>query len=497
MDVDSTNNPTELKTDVVIIGAGPAGLTAAYQLSKAGKQALVFEKGPIVGGIARTENYKGYGVDIGGHRFFTKVAEVEAIWREVLGDDFLHRARLSRIYYKNKFFYYPIRFFDALIKLGLLETIRIGLSYIWARLRPYPKEENLEEWVSNRFGKRLFQIFFKTYTEKVWGIPCTEIKAEWAAQRIKGLSLTTAVKNALFKSEKGSVKTLIDAFDYPRRGPGMLWLRVQELIEAQNHRVFLESDVVELRMNGRRVKQIVSTGPHGPIVASGDHFISSMPLSELILKMKPAPAPEIVEAARKLTYRDFLTVALIVRRDDLFPDNWIYVHSPEVQVGRIQNFKNWSPDMAPVAGTTCIGLEYFCNEGDDLWQMSNDDLVALGRRELAQLGLVKEGEVIDGVVFRQPKAYPVYTGEYKAYLELIKAYLASIENLQTTGRNGLHMYNNQDHSMLTAILAVENITLGQKHDLWAVNTERSYHEEVRIPTSPSIPSANGRGKGEA
>jgi protoporphyrinogen oxidase len=256
----------------------------------------------------------------------------------------------------------------------------------------------------------------------------------------------------------------------------------------------LESDVVELRMNGRRVKQIISTGPHGPIAAIGHHFISSMPLSELILKMKPAPAPEIVEAARKLSYRDFLTVALIVRRDDLFPDNWIYVHSPEVQVGRIQNFKNWSPDMAPVAGTTCIGLEYFCNEGDDLWQMSNDDLVALGRRELGQLGLVKEGEVIDGVVFRQPKAYPVYTGEYKAYLDLIKAYLASIENLQTTGRNGLHMYNNQDHSMLTAILAVENITLGEKHDLWAVNTERSYHEEVRLPT---VPSPNGRGKGEA
>ena len=257
------------------------------------------------------------------------------MWREVLGDDFLHRARLSRIYYKNKFFYYPIRFFDALLKLGLVETLRIGVSYIWVRLRPYPKEDNLEEWVSNRFGKRLFQIFFKTYTEKVWGIPCTEIKAEWAAQRIKGLSLTTAVKNALFKSGEQSVKTLIDAFDYPRRGPGMLWLRVQELIEAQNHRVFLESDVVELGMNGRRVKHIVSSSPHGSILARGDHFISSMPLSELILKMKPAPAPEIVEAARKLTYRDFLTVALIVRRDDLFPDNWIYVHSPEVQVGRI------------------------------------------------------------------------------------------------------------------------------------------------------------------
>ncbi|GIK39176.1 MAG: hypothetical protein BroJett011_30090 [Chloroflexota bacterium] len=486
-------DPIELKTDVVIIGAGPAGLTAAYQLSKVGKQTIVFEKGSLVGGIARTENYKGYGVDIGGHRFFTKVADVEAMWREVLGDDFLHRARLSRIYYKNKFFYYPIRFFDALLKLGLVESIRIGLSYIWVRLRPYPKEENLEEWVSNRFGKRLYQIFFKTYTEKVWGVPCTEIKAEWAAQRIKGLSLTTAVKNALFNSESQSVKTLIDAFDYPRRGPGMLWQRVQELIEAQSHRVFLENEVVELQMNGRRVKQLVSTGPNGSTIASGDHFISSMPLSELILKMKPAPAPEIVAAARKLSYRDFLTVALIVRRDDLFPDNWIYVHSPEVQVGRIQNFKNWSPDMVPDPGTSCIGLEYFCNEDDALWRMSDPDLIALGRRELAQLGLVEEADVLDGVVFRQPKAYPVYTGEYKVYLEVIKAYLNSIENLQTTGRNGLHMYNNQDHSMLTAMLAVKNI-LGESHDLWVVNTERSYHEEIRIPASSPFPGVTPQAK---
>jgi protoporphyrinogen oxidase len=263
----------------------------------------------------------------------------------------------------------------------------------------------------------------------------------------------------------------------------MLWRRVQELIEARHHQVLLKCEVVELGMNGKRVNQVVSTSPNGRIIATGDHFISSMPLSELILKMKPAPAQEIVEAARRLTYRDFLTVALIVDRNDLFPDNWIYVHSPEVKVGRIQNFKNWSPDMAPNPGTSCIGLEYFCNEGDALWQMSDEELVALGRRELARLGLVEEKEVTDGVVFRQPKAYPVYTGEYKAYLELVKDYLSTIENLQTMGRNGLHMYNNQDHSMLTAMLAVKNI-LGEQHDIWSVNTERSYHEEIRIPDGP-------------
>lgn len=475
---------TELKTDVVIIGAGPTGLTAAYQLEKVGKKSVVFEKAPLVGGIARTESYKGYGVDIGGHRFYTKVPEVEAMWREVLGHDFLHRSRLSRIYYNNKFFHYPIRFFDALWNLGLVESFRVGMSYIWARLKPYPQEENFEEWVSNRFGKRLYQVFFKTYTEKVWGIPCAEIKAEWAAQRIKGLSLTTAVKNALFRSEGKNVKTLIDSFHYPRRGPGMLWTRVQEIIEAKGHQVITESDVVEICMAGRQVKSVVAQNGTKRMIAAGDNFISSMPLSELILKMKPAPPPAIVEAARKLTYRDFLTVALIIRRDDLFPDNWIYIHSPEVQVGRIQNFKNWSPEMIPDSqpGTACIGLEYFCNEGDALWQMSDEALVGLGRRELAQIGLAAAEDIIDGVVFRQPKAYPVYMGEYQAYLDTIKIYLDSIENLQTAGRNGLHMYNNQDHSMLTAMLAVKNI-LGEQHDIWSVNTERSYHEEIRLSKS--------------
>lgn len=479
------DHPTELKADAVIIGAGPTGLTAAYQLHKIGQRTVVLEKGAIVGGIARTENYKGYGIDIGGHRFYTKVPEVEAMWHEVLGDDFLRRNRLSRIYYNRKFFYYPIRFFDALAKLGPIESVRVGLSYLMARLKPHPHEDNLEQWVSNRFGKRLYEIFFKTYTEKVWGMPCTQIKAEWAAQRIKGLSLTTAVKNALFNSEGKSVKTLIDTFYYPRRGPGMLWTRVQEILEANRHQVIVNADVIEIQLNGSRVKQIVAASPTGPVIASGDHFISSMPLSELVLKMKPAPPPAILEAARKLTYRDFLTVALIIRRSDLFPDNWIYVHSPEVRVGRIQNFRNWSPDMIPPSqpDTTCIGLEYFCGEGDELWQQPDEALIALGRQELAQLGLADAADVIDGVVYRQPKAYPVYIGEYKAYLETIKAYLAGLENLQTAGRNGLHMYNNQDHSMLTAMLAVKNI-LGDeaRHDLWSVNTERSYHEEIRLPS---------------
>ncbi len=488
-ETNQTENTTNLHSDVVIIGAGPTGLTAAYQLKKAGQKTIVFEKDKIVGGIARTENYKGYGVDIGGHRFYTKVEEVNEFWYEVLGDDFIHRSRLSRIFYKNKFFYYPIRFSNALLGLGFIESIRVGISYVWARLFPSKEEENFEQWVSNRFGRRLYEIFFKTYTEKVWGIPCTEIKAEWAAQRIKGLSLTTAVKNALFQSEGGKVKTLIDAFDYPRRGPGMLWERVVELIEAEGHQVIKKADVVEIQMEGNRVEKIIASNSSKVIAATGGNFISSMPLSELIFKMTPSPPEEVVEAARRLTYRDFLTVALIVRHDDLFPDNWIYVHSPDVQVGRIQNFKNWSPHMIPDSqpGTTCIGLEYFCTVGDDLWQMSDEDLVSLGRKELAQIGLVAKDDVVDGVVYRQPKAYPVYMGEYKAYLETIKQFLGSLENLQTAGRNGLHMYNNQDHSMLTAMLAVENIVDRTNHNIWAVNTERSYHEEVRIPQEAQSP----------
>jgi len=471
----------KLKTDVVIIGAGPTGLTAAYQLNKVGKQTVVFEKGKIVGGIARTESYKGYGIDIGGHRFYTKVPEVEAMWHEVLGDDFLRRDRLSRIYYNQKFFYYPIRFFDALAKLGVVESIRVGLSYLWTRLRPYPEEENFEQWVSNRFGRRLYQIFFKTYTEKVWGMPCREIKAEWAAQRIKGLSLPVAVRNALLRPRQNSVKTLIEEFHYPRLGPGMLWEKVQSLVEAQGHRVLLNHKVVSLSLNGKRVTKVTAIDSQGGTIAiEAKHIISSMPLSELIRCLDPPPPSSLLEAAQRLTYRDFLTVALIINQADLFPDNWIYVHSPEVKVGRIQNFKNWSPHMVPDSQTTCLGLEYFCTEGDELWSMDNADLIELAKQELARIDLVATKDVIDGVVFRQPKAYPVYSGEYKSYLEQISAYIDTISNLQTTGRNGLHKYNNQDHSMLTAMLAVKNI-LGEQNDIWQANTERAYYEEIRVP----------------
>ncbi len=473
---------------VVVIGAGPAGLTAAVELGRLGRPVIVLEKDQLVGGIARTEVYKGYHFDIGGHRFFTKIGEVEKFWHEILDGDFITRPRISRIFYQGKFYDYPLKPFQALANLGLFTSLHVGLSYLYAQVFPYPREDTFEEWVSNRFGRKLYSIFFKTYTEKVWGLPCSEIRAEWAAQRIQGLSLPVAIRNALFGPRGQEViKTLIEKFQYPRLGPGMMWHRAAEFVEARGGRVELETDVVCLHHSGGRVTHV--TARHNSTLEErafpGADFISTMPIAELIRKLDPPAPPEVIAAANGLTYRDFLSVILIVDQPDLFPDNWIYIHSPEVRVGRVQNFKNWSPDMVPDSGKTSLGLEYFCTEGDDLWRMSDAELIELGRREMEQIGLVNPADVIDGTVVRQLKAYPVYNGTYARYLATIKDYLAKFYNLQTVGRNGLHKYNNQDHSMLTAMLAVRNL-LGERHDVWDVNTERSYHEEMRVPPHSAL-----------
>jgi protoporphyrinogen oxidase len=467
---------------VVIVGAGPAGLTAAYELCKLGVPAVVLEKDSVVGGISRTAHYKGYHFDIGGHRFFTKVKAVEDMWREVLpAAQFLRRERLSRIYYNKRFFFYPLRPSNALFGLGLWNSLRVVSSYLKAQTFPVMPEETLDRWVSNRFGQRLFEIFFKTYTEKVWGIPCSEIMAEWAAQRIKGLSLFTAVKNALLPQGGGDrsavIKTLIDAFDYPERGPGMMWERVTEIVQNKGVEVRLGQDVERLHWERGRVLAADVRGSSGTHRVDGTHFISSMPIRELVQKLHPAPPPEVLQAGASLSYRDFLTVALIVDQPDLFPDNWIYIHDPDVKVGRIQNFKNWSPHMVPDPAKTCLGLEYFCFEGDGLWATSDEALVDLGRREIEALGLARAKDVVDGTVVRMPKAYPVYDGQYAAALRTVRAFLPALPNLQLVGRNGMHRYNNQDHSMLTAMLAVRNIQ-GASHDLWQVNTEEEYHEEM-------------------
>jgi len=462
---------------VVVIGAGPAGLTAAYELTKFNQRPIVLEKRENVGGLARTENYKGFYFDMGGHRFFTKVEEVKKLWHEILRGNFLRRPRLSRIYYSGKFFNYPLKPLNALIGLGFLRSVLIALSYVRWQLFPYRREDTFEQWVTNRFGKRLFQTFFKTYTEKVWGIPCSELRAEWAAQRLKDLSLKTALLS-MFLKPKTQIKTLIDEFHYPRLGPGMMWNAVKDEIERRDGVVRLNCDVVGFNKTGSRIDSVIISCNGREEVIPGTDFISSMPVTEAIKKLDPPP--EVLRAAEKLKYRDFLTVCLIVKQPNLFPDNWIYVHDPDVRVGRIQNFKNWSPDMVPDLTKTSLGLEYFCTEGDELWNTPDADLVELGKREVDRIGLASYADIEDGCVFRVPKAYPVYDSDYRDHLAIVKQFVDGLENLQTIGRNGLHRYNNQDHAMLTGMLAVRNLVLGERNDLWRVNTDQAYHEEVRV-----------------
>lgn len=465
-------------TPVVVIGGGPAGLTAAYELSKHHVKSIVLEKSDKVGGISRTEIYKGYRFDIGGHRFFTKVGEVQAVWKEILEDDFIQTPRLSRIYYDGKFYDYPLSVIKTLKNLGLYRSVLILTSYLYAKLKKFlhltPEPQTFEEWVVDCFGRRLYKTFFKTYTEKVWGIPCSQIRADWAAQRIQNLSLKQAVINAIFGSQ--NAKSLIRTFDYPRLGPGMMWERCQELLEAENCPVYLQTEVVKVEREGSRITRIIAKQGEDILELTGDHFINSMPVALLMHRLDPAPPDDVLEAARGLKYRDFLIVSLVIDREHLFPDNWLYIHSPKFRVGRIQNFKNWSPEMVPDPSKTCLGMEYFCSQGDDLWEMEDATLIELATEEIIRLNLgVKPGDVEDGCVIRQFKAYPVYDGEYRQHLQVLQDYVETFENLQTVGRNGMHRYNNQDHSMLTALLAAKNI-LGEQHDLWNVNVERSYHE---------------------
>lgn len=477
----------------VIVGAGPAGLTAAWELCKAGFTTAVFERDGIVGGISRTETYKGYRYDIGGHRFFTKVQMVQDWWMDILAADFIQRPRMSRIYYNDKFFDYPLKPSNALFGLGLFEAARCGLSYVKAQFFPHPEEKTFEHWVSNRFGNRLFEIFFKTYTEKVWGMRCSEISADWAAQRIKNLDLLKAVLNA-FSGSRGQggevITTLIDEFAYPRLGPGMMWERVTELLTERGQAPVLNTGVRNLNHDGKRITSITTVDANGvERREAGEHFLSTMAIRELLHSLDPAPPAEVLQAADKLRYRDFVTVGLIIDNPETFPDNWIYIHSPKVKVGRIQNFKSWSPEMVPDPTKSSLGLEYFVQEGDDVWSAKDADLIELGKRELATLGLVKYEQVVDGTVIRMPKAYPVYDDIYKDCLSTIRTYLERFPNLQLIGRNGQHRYNNQDHSMVTAIYAARNIC-GESFDVWDVNVDDEYHEEVRKPGAAAKPTGD-------
>ncbi len=457
----------------LVLGGGPAGLTAGYLLGKLERDVVVLEAEDQVGGLAKTVERDGYRFDLGGHRFFTKALEVDDLWHEVLGDEFLRRPRMSRIYWNNRYLDYPLRGSDVVKKLGPVELTRCMASYLVAAARPKGSEDSLEQWVTNRFGRRLFELFFQSYNEKVWGVPASEIRAEWAAQRIKGLSFFSAAKAAFFGNKGNKIKSLISEFNYPRYGPGQMWDAMTEAIREQGGEVLLDAPVTRLELAGGRVVEVEAGGESYTLPQA---VISSLPLREIVRMTKPPVPSEVLAAANGLRYRDFLTVALVVDGEDLFPDNWIYIHEPDVRVGRIQNFRSWSPWMVPDPSKACVGMEYFCFGGDDLWSMDDDDLVALAADELERLNLSPKTKVERGYAIRVPKAYPIYDAEYADRVQVIRAWLDGIENLQQVGRNGLHRYNNSDHSMLTAMRAVDNLVDGADHDIWAVNAESVYHE---------------------
>jgi protoporphyrinogen oxidase len=470
----------QISSTTLVLGAGPAGLTAGYLLGKSGRDVVVFEAEDQVGGLAKTVERDGYRFDLGGHRFFTKSLEVDSLWHEILGEEFLLRPRMSRIYWNRRYLDYPLRGPDVVKKLGPIELARCMGSYVRAAAKRDKRDESLEDWVSNRFGRRLFELFFKSYTEKVWGVPTSEIRAEWAAQRIKGLSFFSAAKAAFFGNKGNKVKSLISEFNYPRFGPGQMWDAMTAAIEDQGGEVRLSAPVERIEIAGSRVVEIEAGGIS---YSFPDAVISSLPLRNVVEMMSPAPPEEILDAARGLRYRDFLTVALVVDGTDLFPDNWIYIHEPRVRVGRIQNYRSWSPWMVPDDDKACVGLEYFCFAGDDLWSMTDDELVDLAASELEQLGLASRSKVERGFAIRVPKAYPIYDADYAERVATIRSWLERIENLQQVGRNGLHRYNNSDHSMLTAMRAVDNLA-GATHDIWEVNAESVYHETDVVEEHP-------------
>ena len=477
-------------SDVFIIGAGPAGLTTAYCLTKQTPSVTVIEMDPhYVGGISRTVAYKGFRFDIGGHRFFSKSREVVDLWHEILPDDLIERPRLSRIFYGGNYYSYPLKAFEALTNLGLVESAACVLSYAWARLRPVPDPKTFHEWVRNQFGERLFSIFFRTYTEKVWGMSCDDISADWAAQRIKGLDLGSAISHALKRSPKPAgnrarsadgevIKSLIESFQYPRLGPGMMWEAAARKVSERGGRILMDRKLARMSHDAGRdrwtIETVSSNGTRETHTAR--HVVSSAPVRELVDKISPTPISRL--HARDLRYRDFLTVALIVKKPDLFPDNWIYIHDPSVKVGRVQNFRSWSPELVPDPSLSCLGLEYFCFEGDGLWASSDADLRALATREVARIGLCGPEDVRDATVVRQPKAYPVYDEAYKDNMRNIRLDLEMhYPSLHMVGRNGMHKYNNQDHAMMTAMLTARNILAGERlYDVWDVNEDAEYHE---------------------
>jgi protoporphyrinogen oxidase len=483
------------QSPIAVIGAGPAGLVAAYLLTKAGLRTEIWEADPVyVGGISRTVVYKGFRFDIGGHRFFSKSSEIEDLWSEILPNDMITRDRLSRILYKEKYYKYPLEATQVIENLGKREALLCIGSYLKRKVRPVRDVSNLENWVTNQFGNRLYRTFFKTYTEKVWGKPCTSISADWAAQRIKGLSLSKAAWASLFSpsirstttSREDVIKTLIKSFRYPRLGPGMMWEAASALVQSRGGTLHMGAKVTSLlrdHATGLWTLTVKEESKHSDTHSYGpyQHVISSAPLRDIIAAVHPPLPPDIRTAAATLSYRDFILVALILKPRQSFPDQWLYIHDPGLLVGRIQNFGNWSPDLIPDPNLACYGMEYFCSTDDQLWALSDADLIQKATDELQALGLAMQGDVSDGCVVRQPKAYPVYDSTYERTVRLLRHSLAEhCPGLHQVGRNGMHKYNNQDHSMMTAMLTAKNIINNNfNFDPWRVNQDAQYIEATQ------------------
>jgi protoporphyrinogen oxidase len=467
---------------VAVIGAGPAGMTAAYELAKGGVKVEVFEAGPQVGGLAKTITLWGQKVDLGPHRFFSDDSRVNRLWLEVVGRDYRMVDRLTRIYYGGKFYRYPLKPFEALRKLGPIEAVKCLFSYIGQRIRPTRLDGSFETWVVSRFGRRLFDIFFKTYSEKLWGIPCTALDADFAAQRIKKLSLWEAVVNGLTGGRRNRHKTLVDQFAYPIGGTGEVYERMHRSVLANGGQVHLKRPVDRVIVeDGRAIGLVLTDGER----LTFDRIISTMPLTQLVKRLPDAP-PAVTDAASALKFRNTILVYLHLDANNLFPDNWLYVHAGDLQMGRVTNFRNWVPELYGDQKGTILVIEYWCYDRDELWSAEDSVLIKLAWDEMKKTGLTGNAQMMEGHVHRIPKCYPVYSRGYKEHLHPIEEYLSTIRDLSVIGRYGAFKYNNQDHSILMGLLAAENILHDRTNDLWGVNTDYEDYQERSLITAVGL-----------
>lgn len=460
-------NITQKHCDFLIIGAGPAGLSAGIELAKHNCTSLIIEQSDSVGGLSKTIEKDGFRFDLGGHRFFTTEEKVNKLWQETLGDNFIERPRKSRIFYKNTFFNYPISISDAFGKLGAFETMKIATSYLKSRALPSRNTKNLESWLCNLFGKKLYLHFFKSYTEKVWGIPCNQISSDWGKQRIKGLDLLSLVKNAMKKAGKGSIKTLIDKFYYPPLGPGQMYDKMAENITNAGSEIICNTRAIKITHENNHAVMLTAKSDNTEYQIKFKHLVSTMPLTELVKSLSPQLSESVLNANNKLSYRSFIAVNLLINKEHIIPDNWLYIHDPSYKTGRIQCYKNWSEKMVPDSSRSSLGCELFVTENDEIWNMDENDLVELARKEVHRLGIVDKSLVYSGFAVKVPKAYPVFDLEYQKNVQEIREEIDNITNIHPAGRYGMFKYNNMDHSILTGILAARNC-LGENNDIWSI-----------------------------